>query len=212
MEMMDRLRREESGMTLTELMITVALLVLVTAALLTFLDSMNRAVLEETQRSQANDQARLAIEQMDREIRSGNYIYDPQNEPSPYQYLQLRVYTQANAPTRTPAVQCVQWRIEDSELLRRSWPTGDPGAASDWRVVAENIVNAHPSVDEAAFTIDNGATGGRTVDISLYVDVDPDDTQSQPVRLDTSLTARNTPSGYTSSVCNPAPSDDDDDD
>jgi Tfp pilus assembly protein PilW len=87
-------------MTLTELMITVALLMLVLGAFLTVLDSMNRAVLEETDRSRANDEARLAIEQLDREIRSSNYLHDPQNEPSPYRYLQLRVFTQTNVPTR----------------------------------------------------------------------------------------------------------------
>jgi type II secretory pathway pseudopilin PulG len=194
-------------MTLTELMITVALLLVVTGAFLTFVNSMNRAVLEETDRSRANDQARLAIEQLDREVRSGNYIYDPQNEPNPYQYLQLRVYTQANAPTRTPGVQCVQWRIQDGELRRRSWPSGDTSAVTAWRVVAENIVNADPAVDEAAFRIDNDAnTGGRTLDVTFYVDVDADDAVTRPVRIETSLTARNTPSGYTSSVCNPAPS------
>jgi Tfp pilus assembly protein PilW len=193
-------------MTLTELMITVALLLVVTGAFLTFVNSMNRAVVEETDRSRANDQARLAIEQLDREVRSGNYIYDPQLEPNPYRFLQLRVYTQANAPTRTPGVQCVQWRIQNRELLRRSWPSGNTSAVTAWRVVAENIVNADPPV-KPAFQIDNDAnTGGRTLDVTFYVDVDADDAVTRPVRIETSLTARNTPSGYTSSVCNPAPS------
>ena len=193
-------------MTLTELAITIALLFLVTGAFLTFLDSMNRAVISETERSRANDQARLAIEQLDREVRSANYIYDPQNEATPYKNLSLRVYTQANAPTRTPGFQCVQWRIQNGNLLRRSWPTGDPGAVSAWRTVAEHIVNADPSVDEAAFKMDNNSeTAFRSVDVIFYVDVDPADAVSRPVRLETSLTGRNVPSGYTSSVCEPAP-------
>jgi len=188
-------------MTLTELAVTIALLFLVTGAFLTFLDSMNRAVITQEERSRANDQARAAIEQLDREIRSSNYLYDPKDEADPYKFLSLRIYTQSNAPTS--GVKCVQWRIENEQLLRRSWPTG--GAASDWRVVAEHIVNADPSVDEAAFKLDNDAnTGGRMVDVTLYVDVDPDDAVSSPVRIDTSLTGRNTPSGYTSAVC-PAP-------
>jgi type II secretory pathway component PulJ len=197
-----RLDGEEAGITLTELMITVALMFLVVGAFLTFLDSMNRAVITEAARSQANDDARLAVEQLDREIRSANYIYDPQTEPDPYKFLQLRVFTQANVPSRG-GPQCVQWRIDDGELLRRSWISGDTGSASGWRMVAENIVNAHPSVDEAAFRRDSD---GRTVDIALYVDVDPEEDVSSPVRIDTSLTGRNTPSGYTSSVCDPPPS------
>lgn len=193
-------------MTLTELMVTVSLLVLVLGALLSFLNSMNQAVLTETERSRANDQARLAIERLDREVRSANYVYDPQNEATPYKNLSLRIYTQANAPTRTPGFQCVQYRVQNSNLLRRSWPTAQPGAASAWQTVAENIVNAHPSVNEAAFKMDdNSETAFRAVDVIFYVDVNPADVDTRPVRLETSLTGRNVPSGYTSGVCDPAP-------
>ncbi|HEV3475131.1 MAG TPA: hypothetical protein VG602_07180 [Actinomycetota bacterium] len=193
-------------MTLTELMVTVSLLVLVLAALLSFLDNMNRAVLTETERSRANDEARLAIERLDREVRSSNYVYDPANEVTPYRHLSLRIYTQANAPTRTPGFQCVQYRIQNGSLLRRSWPTAQPGSASSWQTVAENIVNAHPTVNQAAFKMDNNAeTAFRSVDVIFYVDINPTDADSEPVRLETTLTGRNVPSGYTSGVCEPAP-------
>jgi type II secretory pathway pseudopilin PulG len=201
---MQRLWREERGITLTELMITVTLLTLVTGAFLTFLESTNRAVVVEQERSLANDEARLAVQQLDREVRSANYIYDPDDEIQPYKGYSLRVYTQANAPTRTPGFQCVQWRIQDGDLLRRSWPTGQPGLASSWRLVAGNIVNV--DLGQAAFKMDTDPDkGGRTVRVTLFVDVDLDDAVSRPVRLETSLTGRNVPSGYTASVCNPAP-------
>jgi hypothetical protein len=73
--------------------------------------------------------------------------------------------------------------------------------------VAEHVVNAHPSVDEEAFKLDTGATtGGRTVDVTLYLDVSTEDEVTSPVRIETSLTGRNTPSGYTAVPCDPAPS------
>lgn len=186
-------------MTLTELMITVALLLVVTGAFLTFVQTMNRGVAIQVERSRANDEVRLAMERLDREVRSSNFIYEPQ---SPFQTL--RIYTQANFPTRTPGFQCVQWHIEGGQLLRRSWPTAQPGSASAWRVHADNIVNEDLNGGEAAFKLDT-QNAGRTVDITLYVDVDPDDAVSSPVRLETSLTGRNVPSGYTSSPCDPAP-------
>ncbi len=201
---LQRLWREEGGITLTELMITVTLLTLVTGAFLTFLESTNRAVIVEQERSLANDEARLAVQQLDREVRSANYIYDPDDEAQPYKGYSLRVYTQANAPTRTPGFQCVQWRIQDGDLLRRSWPTGQPGSASSWRLVAGHIVNV--DLGQKAFSMDTDPDkGGRTVRVRLLIDVDLADTVSRPVRLETSLTGRNVPSGYTSSVCNPAP-------
>ena len=201
-----RLRSEERGLTLVELSLTVALLFLVTGAFLTFLDSMNRAVITETGRSRANDQARLAIDQLDREVRSANYIYDPQLEANPYKNLQLRIYTQANVPTRGGLPHCVQYRVQDGNLLRRSWAPTDPASLTAWRTVAEHIVNAHPSVDEAAFHMDpTVARGGRTVEVNFYVDVDPDDDVSRPTLLETDLTGRNVPSGFTSAVCEPVP-------
>jgi type II secretory pathway component PulJ len=199
-----RLWQEEEGLTLTELMITVTLLTLVVGAFLTFLESTNRAVVVEQKRSLANDEARLAVERLDREVRSANYIYDPADEAAPFGGYSLRVYTQANAPTRTPGFQCVQWRIQAGDLLRRSWRTGQPGSASPWRLVAQHIVNV--DLGRTAFTMDTDPDkGGRTVDVTLFIDVDPVDPVSRPVRIETSLTGRNVPSGYTSSVCNPAP-------
>jgi type II secretory pathway pseudopilin PulG len=121
---------QEGGMTLAELMITLSLLLVTTAAFLTVLQSVQTGVIRQQERSMTNDAARLAIQRLDREIRSGNVLYDPAGEA--LASYSMRIYTQANAPTRNPAFQCVQWKIEDQQLLRRSWPSGRPEEVSGW--------------------------------------------------------------------------------
>jgi type II secretory pathway pseudopilin PulG len=203
--MFDRIRkasRDERGYSLTELTIVVAMLVLVTGTFLTVMETVNRAVIRQEDRSTNNDQARLAVEQLDREIRSGNVLYDPADEDEAN--YSLRIYTQANAPTRTPSFQCVQWDIQEGSLLRRSWPPGEPENVSDWRLIAENVVNEDEG--EPAFRLDPAADkGGRTVDIVLLINSTPGDPTNNTVRIETSLTGRNTSFGFPEDVCDPVP-------
>lgn len=192
----------EGGYSMIELVITMTMLLLVFATLLGVLDSVNRGVARQQDRSISNDQARLAVEQLDREIRSGNVLYDPDDEVSGN--YSLRIYTQANATTRTPAFQCVQWLIEDQKLIRRSWPPGEPEAVGDWRTIAENVVNVLEG--QPAFALDPDADkGGRTVDIVLLINSTPDDPTNRTVRIETSLTGRNTSFGFPEDVCDPVP-------
>jgi prepilin-type N-terminal cleavage/methylation domain-containing protein len=193
---------DQRGFTITELAITLAMLLVVTGTFVGVLESLNRAVIRQQDRSINNDQARLAVEQLDREIRSGNVLYDPATEDDAN--FSMRIYTQSNATTRTPSFQCVQWVIEDQELLRRSWPPGEPENVSDWRIIAENVVNVEEGVD--AFALDpDPDKGGRTVDIVLMVNSTPEDPTNRTVRIETSITGRNTSFGFPEDVCDPVP-------
>src|SRR5437868_3449432 len=64
----------ESGMTLAELLVVLSLLGVVLPMLALFLISIQRTVVRESDRTQSNDQARLAVQELDREIRSGNVL------------------------------------------------------------------------------------------------------------------------------------------
>src|SRR5688572_11779375 len=95
-----RIARED-GLTLVELAFAGLFLSVAIALALTLLSSAQNVVSRQQERSGNNDQARLAIQQLDREIRSGNLIYTP---TAPFD--NLLVFTQANA-----VQSCVQWRI-----------------------------------------------------------------------------------------------------
>src|SRR5207237_3713242 len=114
--------RRESGMTLIEMAIVLGLLSLVMGIFFPTLFAVQHAFERQSDRSQSNDQARLAVEELDREIRSGNVLYNPGSESDPanqvYPGMSLRIYTQTNANSRNPGFRCVQWRITGGQLHR----------------------------------------------------------------------------------------------
>ncbi len=203
-----RLRSEE-GMTLVELTVSMSMLTIVSVIFLSALVSVQRGVERQTDRTVTNDQIRLALQQLDHEIRSGNLLYDPQNETDPLNdiapSMSLRIYTQANADIRNPGNQCVQWRITDTgELQSRRWATNwqdDPATlVTNFRVVAEDVVNRDASVNVKAFTLDpDPAKGGRTIVVSLVVNANAK--SGQNVTITQSVTGRNTEYGFPSNVC-----------
>src|SRR4051812_29834911 len=147
---------DEHDMTLVELLVVISLLGVVLPMLTAFMISIQNTLVKETNRSQSNDQVRLAVESLDRETRSGNVLYDPQSENDAAHYIfpgmSLRIYTQSNATTRGPrsdGERCVQWRIkyhkyadtagtqllptdrQSYELQRRGWARGRGGRAGE---------------------------------------------------------------------------------
>src|SRR5712691_4509432 len=63
-----RRQRDESGMTLVELMVSTAMLGVVLSIFFGVLVSVQTGLVRQTDRSRSNDQARLAVEEIDREV------------------------------------------------------------------------------------------------------------------------------------------------
>jgi prepilin-type N-terminal cleavage/methylation domain-containing protein len=205
--------RSEEGYTLIEMAAAMTILALVSIVYLGVMASVQKDFERQSDRSFDNDEARLAVEHLDREIRSGNVLYDPSLESDPandiYPGMSLRIYTQTNANIRNPGNRCVQWRVVNGELQRRDWATTwqSDGNITPWRVVAENIVNQPnppnpPTVP--AFQLDPDPNkGGRIIVVTILVNENPD--SGSPVRIEQSLTGRNTQYGYPNNVCSAIP-------
>jgi len=197
----------ERGLTLVEMMVTMMILGIALAIFLSVLFSVQRGVVVQEQRTARNDQARLAIQALDRELRSGNMLYDPASESVPY--YSLRIYTQTNAPTRgtidnPPGTTCVQWLLEGEKLQTRLWVPYDPSTATSWRTVAEGIVNRTVTPNVPLFTVDpDPYKGGRTIQVTLLVNDDYANHPEQTIRLQAALTGRNTTYGYLQNACTP---------
>jgi len=205
---MSAIRRfdDQRGMTLVELCVAMAILSIVMLVLTTTLSSIQRAVVEEDVRARLNDQARLAIQTIDRLVRSGNILYDPVDESGndPYDaaatgYM-FRIYTQAEQSAAQSA-RCAVWLVNDEqELLYRTWPILEPENASNWQVVAESVVNR--DLDEPPFTLD---TAGRTISVDFYMNPDLEHRPQATQVVSASLTGRNTSFGYPVQLCSDLP-------
>jgi prepilin-type N-terminal cleavage/methylation domain-containing protein len=205
-----RLRADERGVTLVELIVSMMVLGIAMTIFATTLMTVQTAVVEQDQLSQTNDQARLALQQMDREMRSGNVLYDPKDEGTTTpgggagdNYYMVRIYTQTNATDR--GYSCVQWRIDGARQLQtRWWPPENPAAVSPWRTVATGVVNRAFGV--RAFELDpDPQKGSRVLKVTLRVTTDAQAAPMQATEIQASFTGRNTSYGYPVSVCSPVP-------
>lgn len=192
-------RREDRGTTLVEILISMTIFSLALAMVYTVLITVQRQTKDQTSRADSVGNARLALAQMDRQIRSGNVLYNPSNESALGFPLSMRVYTQANGNQR-----CVQWQVSGSKLRSRSWSTTwqTDGLVSDWGVVAHDVVNTASS---PPFALATGSTayGSRLLDITLQVKSPT--AGGKPVNVTSSLSGRNTAYGYDPGVCSPIP-------
>jgi prepilin-type N-terminal cleavage/methylation domain-containing protein len=197
---------DERGMTLVELVVAMAILSIVMLVMTTTLSSIQRAVVEEDVRMRLNDQARLAVQSIDRLVRSGNILYDPVDESGndPYDatatgYM-FRIYTQAEQSPTQPA-RCAVWLVNDQqELLYRTWPILEPENASTWQIVAESVVNR--DLNQPPFTLD---TAGRTISVDFYINPDLGHRPQATQVVSASLTGRNTSFGYPVQLCSDLP-------
>lgn len=200
----------EDGITLVELLVAMSMMGIVMIIFSSVLVSMQRTVVAIDRASRANDQARLAIEQLDKELRSGNVIADPGEPISGYTgdapaFQRLIVYTQANAPIRGGSV-CELWQITSAtELQTRTWLPGSNSWLTSWRTVAEHIVNRSTNTNAFELTGDP-LKGNRTLDIHLMINPDYTAAPSSTVELESSLTGRNTSYNYPTNICQTLPS------
>jgi prepilin-type N-terminal cleavage/methylation domain-containing protein len=198
---------DQRGTTLLELIIAMSIMSIVMTVFGTTLASVQRGEVRQENLTQSLDDAQLALQHLDHEIRSGNVLYDPALEGGSQSSCTgcvptytVRVYTQANADTRS-TYYCTLWKIDTNQTLwTRQWPPSDPTSALPWRVVATGIVSRTLGV--AAFALDTDPLkGSRTLNVTLAVNNDYTHYPTQTVRVQAALTGRNTSYGYPVSVC-----------
>lgn len=220
--MRDQLRRrriadDDRGMTLVELLVSmivfsVAIGMVYSAVILTMQWSR-----EAQQSADAVAELRLALAQIDRQVRSGNVLFSPADEPTWVTSCQamgaqagtcMRIFTQSNGEEK-----CVQWQLEADGLaadgttpifvLRtRSWATDwqTSGAVTGWGVVARDLTLGA----QAPFTLLGATTPYNERSLQVHLQAF-DERQGKAVAIDSSLTGRNTTYGYDSGQCTPVP-------
>jgi prepilin-type N-terminal cleavage/methylation domain-containing protein len=219
-------KRDDKGFSLTELIVAMSIfggLMAITFALLIMVMNQSK---DSQARALSLQEMRLGVSQIDRQVRSGNVILDPGQEPpgvagpSVGPYYSMRILTQEGGETR-----CAQWRVIDEDedgygnLEFRSWSPSNPSGADPWGVVAHNTVDvgvnpasdldidANDATTWPPFWVDvnsSGTTGAQLVRVTLRLR-DPGQTTSQEESVTTVITGRNTVFGYSSHSCDAVP-------
>jgi prepilin-type N-terminal cleavage/methylation domain-containing protein len=194
----------ERGVSLVELVVAMAILSIVMVVFLSTLTTIQKASVNQDVRSRSIDQVRLAMQSIDRQVRSGNLLYNPSTaygSPALPTGYTLLIYTQANLPTTGD--KCVLWSINSSnQLVTRAWPPLQPEDATEWQIVADDVINRIGGSPTLAFSLD--ATG-RTITVTFLVNTDLTGSPQATQRLKASVTGRNTSFGYPVNVCEDPP-------
>jgi prepilin-type N-terminal cleavage/methylation domain-containing protein len=207
------LRQRDEGLTLVELMVTMLVLGIAMAVVMSALLGIQTFTRDAQGSADANFEARQAIAQIDRQVRSGNVLYSPANETEPSTCTPdgtdagtcMRVYTQANGSER-----CVQWQVladpadAGRQMLRsRSWaPTWQTdGNYTGWVTQARGLVL---SPSEPPFRLEGAVTASSSRFLVVHFEAH-DDRRDKPVTITSSVSGRNTNYGHDGGVCTPAP-------
>jgi type II secretory pathway component PulJ len=160
--------RDESGITVVELVISVMLVGIVSAVFLPIMASSSRSIHPMQVRSQTIDSLRNALSAIGREMRSAECVSEPAANAPAGNRLQFR--TDANNENYE-----VTYTAENGQLLRKV--TGEDFV----QVVETGLVNTGD-----AFT--HIATPRRTVNVVFHFQPDPD---SKVLDLSTVIAGRN---------------------
>lgn len=212
---MFRMTRTEDGLTLTELMVALFLLVVVSAVFLPSLISGMRATTQISNVARSNDDARLTLQRIDREIRAAEQICNPTpGKVSDSLRFITRAYTSVSTATGT---QDITYQVNGTDLEKSK----DNGTT--WAPVVGGVVNAtvvddqyNAQVGRALGTVGvplfttqglpvSSATStsvvalpsyGKVITVRLWIDESATDNIS-PIMLTTELSGRNiwTPNG-----------------
>lgn len=203
--------RDERGMTLVELLVAMAILSIAMLVFTKTLASVQMAAVRQENLSRTNDQLRLVVEEMDRQIRSGQVLFDPAAEGAStcsgcQPGYTLRVYTQSNGNAVSAGglgyATCVLWKVGSTSpyaLETVRWQSSSPDTTvTPWRTVATGVVNSQIGGAAAPFTLESGS---RTLDVSFAVNEDLANRDTQTTYVQASLTGRNTAAGTPVTVC-----------
>jgi prepilin-type N-terminal cleavage/methylation domain-containing protein len=200
-------RRDQRGFTTVELLVAMGIMGLLLGLVGSLMISGQNSVVREQLRDQTLSDARQAMANFDREIRSGSLLYNPasENTASPLcggyacsAGTSLRVYTQSNATTRPVSTGvCDQWTISGGQLLWRYWVPGATSSVDGWHVIATGLLTSSPTPSQLTLS------GTRTISIQLKLNANSTDTRSQTVYMQSAISIRNYALG---DPCTPIPS------
>jgi prepilin-type N-terminal cleavage/methylation domain-containing protein len=194
--MVDRLgqsephRDRESGFSLVELLVAMAIFTVFLVIVLTSVASISRSEVRTQLVGQSTNSTLVFFGNMDRQVRYSDSINFPGVGASGDKYVEFRVPAASTAGGLVAI--CYQWRFSVSNLRleSRQWDEGNPSSATAWSVkltdMADDGVATHPFQLVAANISD---TPRQQLLLSLNTGADA---QNAGASMSTTFIARNT--------------------
>jgi prepilin-type N-terminal cleavage/methylation domain-containing protein len=203
--------RDQRGFTLTELLVAITIASLILGAAVTAFTSYLTQSAKAEKSSDAQDAARLALDQMATQLRSATSNAATGNQPieafSAYNLVWLAPVPNTSTTNNPLGLRhiryCIDARDPDNEKLwlqtapfstttNRNWPATNSCPASPWpssMVVGENLVNV---LQNTPMFITPTDAQGNVTDVNVNALVDIDTNNSPPATsVRTSVTLRN---------------------
>lgn len=181
----------EEGLTLVELLVAMSVLSIVLASVYGLLFSVQNGFERQVDRSTSLDQARLAMLQIDKEIRSAS-AYTSTDGVTLDAYTRTNEVSASGSGSARDEQMCVEWRVTGGELQTRMWSLDPVPEKVVWRTTATDIVN--DSTTNWMFKVDEGALySGRLLNVRILANAAPaSGTNVAPtVEINSSLSGRN---------------------
>ncbi|HYF28167.1 MAG TPA: hypothetical protein VD931_20650 [Baekduia sp.] len=215
---MTRLRDQRGEVSLTELLVAAVLMLIVGSAALLGMETFRRVEHTTTQRNDAQDHARAALDRMSRQLR--NLASPTPSQPqavdraTPYDAIFQTVDPVGpNAGTNATNVERVRWCLDAGTptaklwMQRQTWTTALPpavpsstacpaptGGGANWadaQVVAEHVVNRRDGLDRPLFSFNSATpTDISALHADVVIDRDPGAGAAE-TRLSTGVYLRN---------------------
>lgn len=166
-----RLRRDERGFTMIELIVAMMILSVIIVVSLSAVVNMTRSTVRSQAITDAADQLRTTFQRLDKEVRYAAAINTPAQVGNA---IYLEYLVEHNAATGIP--ECVQWRyqVDTGELQRRSWENGTSNP-SGWQTLVTDLHNDLGQPSQQPFVLQRaeiGADGREYVHQRLGVFLD----------------------------------------
>jgi prepilin-type N-terminal cleavage/methylation domain-containing protein len=177
----------DSGFTLVEYTVSMAIFTVVIAITAGGIAMMSRDVVKTTNLSTSTDQIRQGFSRLDRQVRYASEVNFPGKNAAGTSW-----YFEFLAPDGDGAATCYQARVDTAAdvFQERSWSaTSVPASAPAWTTIASNVANS-PTADQP-FTFVQASTTVPYQGIELKLIGRRASTHTSTVTLETSLTARN---------------------
>jgi len=146
-------RRDDSGLTLTEMLVAMVIFSIVVAVAMAGTVIMTRSTVRADVVADSGDSLRTVFQRFDKQVRYAEAINFPGTGTSGARYVEFRVSEKVSA-THQPI--CTQWRWVPTtgQLQMRSWVDAVTPTVPAWKTVANHVLNvASAAANQYPFSV-----------------------------------------------------------